>query len=604
MNTAFVTLCDKSYYPKALNTLRDLRSRGKWSGTIVLIAVDFYPDMNELNDMNILLYPTKHIDTSYLVQQLKEHPIDIYKNIPEGVPEYFTVPSGIDDNRHLGKLYQWDKLQVFSPFFKQWKRIVFLDAGMRIFNSVQACLEIPWEGKLVAPDDASEDFSKRFGRQIRIYANQEVKERLFADFGFSDAIMYERYFLNCIFIYDTTLLDRISFTDLVEGMNKYPICGTNEMTLMNLYFTFKLKVWAPMPDYVNSCKKRIFGWSELNYPNKPNCSEFCFIKYPVTHYIEPKYPQYQNTLVSMFFDLHKLTDATKETRPLDFYISKGKYTLSLPFPLVLFCDSNTRPIIQSIRESCVDTEKVPTVYIEKDFTEYDFYKFHMNSIQAHRKDVNIYKDHRNTPSIFLLYMFKIVALEQARQLNYFNTSHITWFDLGCYHVAPDDFEVSAIKMLSNPNPKISVCYIHYRDKTVLESMKEYVPGGPCAIAGGIITCEINYIERFYNCIMSIFHEMLSHGVGHSDETCLTYCYTRYPELFTLYYGDYYSIIKNYHHIKRDYSTIKYFFLDKVLYYGRMDLAKGVAQKIQESVDLGYISIPNEDKNLISHILKN
>lgn len=601
MSTVFVTLCDKSYYSKAISTLRSLRDRGQWTGPTVLITVDFYPDDFVLKDANVLLYPTTHIDTSYLVEQIKANPLNVCKNVPENTPSVFLEPSGTDDNRHLGKLYQWDKLQVFSDFFKQWERVVFMDAGMQVFNSVNYILDVPWKGKFVAPDDSSDDFTKRFGRQIRIYSNEKAKNDLFQDFGFTEEILYQRYFMNCIFIYDTDLLKQINVQTLIDGMNKYPICGNNEMTLLNLYFTFKYKVWSPLPEFTSCGKKRIYGWCEMDYPNFPNCSQFCVIKYPVTQYIAPTYPQYKSTVVSMFFDLHKLKDASKETRSRDFYLHHGKYTLSLPFPLVLFCDSKTRPILQSIRDTSVDTEKVPTIYIEKDLTEYDFYKMHIPMITEHRKHVELYVNHRNTPSYFLLTMFKLHALEIARQHNFFNTTHTTWFDFGCHHIAPDDFEESAYQMLCNPKPKIAACYIHYRTKNEMQHMKQYVPGGPCGIAATVITCENSYIERFYNSTLSIFHEMLTQEVGHSEETCMAYCYMRHPELFTLYYGDYYSILKNYHSIKRDYPTIKHFFLNKVLQDGRMDLAKAVSEKIMESISNGYITIPDEDKDVIQYL---
>ena len=64
-------------------------------------------------------------------------------------------------------------------------------------------------------------------------------------------------------------------------MNKFTFCRCNEMTIMNLLFTFKNKVWKPFPEFVNG--KRLFGWVEYDR-NYGNCTwrDFCFIKYPCT----------------------------------------------------------------------------------------------------------------------------------------------------------------------------------------------------------------------------------------------------------------------------------------------------------------------------------
>ena len=45
------------------------------------------------------------------------------------------------DNRHFGKLVQWDKLQVFDPWIRQWERVIYLDAGVRVLDSVVALLD-------------------------------------------------------------------------------------------------------------------------------------------------------------------------------------------------------------------------------------------------------------------------------------------------------------------------------------------------------------------------------------------------------------------------------------------------------------------------------
>lgn len=261
-STVFVTLSDAKYSQKAFQTIRELRERGRWLGPIVYLTVDFTPPEDLVAQWNVIVLPVQHIDTSRLVEQLTAFPIG---------------PS--DDGRHLGKLVQWDKLYAFSDYFRGWNRVIFCDAGLRIFDSVESLLSLPWKGRLLAPDDSDPyDNGNRFKCQLHLDKNPLVAEALLAEFG--EGILTQKYFLNCIFMYDTDLLNQCGMDTLVEAMNKYPICHCNEMTIMNLLFTFKLGVWQPFPQRVGY--KYLFGWCERNYKESPTWRDFSFIKYSVS----------------------------------------------------------------------------------------------------------------------------------------------------------------------------------------------------------------------------------------------------------------------------------------------------------------------------------
>jgi len=264
MKVAVVTLTDQAYFHKAKRTILDIRTRGEWTGDLVLITVGFDAPANFLEYYRIIGKRVEHIDTSKVIAAYQQHPI-----------------RPTCDNREFAKLTQWDKFHVFNPIFAYWDRIVFLDAGLRVLDRIQYLVDLPCEGVLMAPDDApSYDTDKRFGGIIETDRNPEAINRLFQEYDRD--IVYQRYFLNCIWMYDTALLKTISFEELVNTMNKYPICRCNEMTVMNLIFTFKHKVWKAFPDFVLD-SKRLFGWTEhdRDYGNAM-WSNFCFLKYPST----------------------------------------------------------------------------------------------------------------------------------------------------------------------------------------------------------------------------------------------------------------------------------------------------------------------------------
>ena len=214
-----------------------------------------------------------------------------------------------------------------------------------------------------------------------------------------------------------------------------------------------------------------------------------------------------------------------------------------------------------------------THYVLKKITDYDFYKENWSIIHKNRENNPCYVGSRNTPSYFLLTIFKITALHIANQLNIYNTPYFAWIDLGGSHVMRNFHEGARI-MVENPLEKIRFCYIHYRGDEELKDIKNfYANGGPCGVAATAFTVQREYVSRFYNGIFSVFNETLMQGVGHSDEQCMTYFCWKYPELCNYYYGDYYSILSNYHHPIEDQDSIRYYFIDACRQKGREDLAK-------------------------------
>jgi lipopolysaccharide biosynthesis glycosyltransferase len=177
----------------------------------------------------------------------------------------------------LTKLNQWEKLHIFDDYFKSWQRVVFLDAGLRVLDDVSYLLSLDYKNKILAPTDGKHSAYNEFKCQLS-YDKPEQIDSLVAQLG--DTILTSNYMLNCIWIYDTSILDLCDKNQLIEAMNNYPFCKTNEMGIMNLLFHFKYHLWEPFPMKASN-KKYLFDWCELNNPNT-NWREYCCIKYPVT----------------------------------------------------------------------------------------------------------------------------------------------------------------------------------------------------------------------------------------------------------------------------------------------------------------------------------
>lgn len=313
---------------------------------------------------------------------------------------------------------------------------------------------------------------------------------------------------------------------------------------------------------------------------------------------------YKSTIVTMYFNLTELKDATESTRPADFYLNHGRNLLQLDNPMIIFCDSKTIPLIKAIRDEYITTPSL-TVYIEKNISEYDFYKNNWEIIRKNRSAFSYYNiPHykRVTVSQSLTYMFKIFAIQIAHERNDFNTTHYVWMDFGCNHVAPTNIKEASLNLLNNPNPKISMMSIKYINKSELDNMTLFCNSGTCCVAGTVFSVQREYVSMLYTSMLSIFYEQLFKRVIHTDEQVLVYAYDRNPELFTLYYGDYYSVIINYHNVVADWHSIRWNFIQNALLHSRIDLAKDAANKIYQSYTNKFITLPDEDIKYVEDIL--
>jgi hypothetical protein len=261
-NTVFVLLTDKAYMYKASVTINDLKMVGNWHGDIVLITIDFDLEETYKVSQNIIEQKFPLIDKTSLLNEIG----------PNGFSN--------SDKREIHKLNQWEKLHVFDDYFLQWERVVFLDAGMRVLDDVKYLLELDYHNCILAPNDASPNFrSDQIFKHQLSFDNEEKIEIIKKDFG--NAIFDSYYMLNCMWVYDTSILKICNKTELINSMNKYTLCKTNEMCIMNLMFHFKYKLWKEFPLKASN-GKYLFEWCELNHSFHTTWRDYCFIKYPLT----------------------------------------------------------------------------------------------------------------------------------------------------------------------------------------------------------------------------------------------------------------------------------------------------------------------------------
>jgi hypothetical protein len=261
-DTVFVLVTDKSYFYKADVTINDLKTIGNWHGGIVLITIDFDLEDSYKLSQNVIEKKFPLIDKTYLLNEIG----------PNGFSN--------SDKREINKLNQWEKLHVFDDYFLQWKRVVFLDAGLRVLDDVKYLLELDYENSILAQNDASPKFHRDqiFKYQLS-FDNEDKISLIESDFG--NEIFNSYHMLNCMWVYDTNILKMCNKQQLIDAMNKYTLCKTNEMGIMNLLLHFKYKLWKEFPLKASN-GKYLFEWCETNNNFHTTWHDYCFIKYPIT----------------------------------------------------------------------------------------------------------------------------------------------------------------------------------------------------------------------------------------------------------------------------------------------------------------------------------
>lgn len=249
-----VTYTDIKYLQRALLTIKDIRTSGQYMGDLVVMTDGSFEFQTEfLLATSIIVKQYPDVDVKNLVEKIKRHPF---------------VNS---DRREYEKTKQWNKLFSFDVWFKQWDYVMFVDAGLRIFDRLDYFFLQFKDSSIVAMDDSHPDDIKRFDGQLEL-SNIEVVDKLKKIHD-----IHSRYFLNCLFLYDTKLITATTMTDLINLMNEYPICRTNEMGIMNIYFA---KVWVPLQLQMAD-GRLLFDWCERD---GKNWDRYVAVKYSYTRH--------------------------------------------------------------------------------------------------------------------------------------------------------------------------------------------------------------------------------------------------------------------------------------------------------------------------------
>jgi len=246
------------------------------------------------------------------------------------------------------------------------------------------------------------------------------------------------------------------------------------------------------------------------------------------------------TLVTAYFDLTKMEDASAEIKNRDFnyYLNHSSQTLELDYNLVIYCEESSLEKIKEKR-SVVSPDK--TIYKVVCFENW----WLANERERILKNRQNHPSHdpRNTASYYLFCMSRYFMLLEVIRENNFKSTHFAWINF-CISRMGLGIEKLGEALAVNRD-KFSTCYIDYIPKQLVYNNQEYWKWGRCSMCSGFFTGNEDYMTKFCRLIIKKFYHYLAIGYGHADETLYSPVYFENPEIFSHYYGDYSSMITNY-----------------------------------------------------------
>lgn len=251
-DNCIILMCNKPYLNKAKNTILQLRDVGKYQDDIVLLIGDDLKDIN-LSIDNVIIKYFPDIDRSSIIEILKYKPISF-------------------DGREFNKPFQWHKVHIFDTYFKKWKKCLYVDAGMHIFNPIDKILNLNCQNKLIAHSDSYPTFEWKLKIQFDDKQFPELYNELYSTYN-----LEIDYFQSGILLYDTNIIEENTKNELLKLSNKYINSRTNEQGIMNIYFNCIKKVWTPA-----NIKDDEIHYYDYWERNNLKYSDYIMLKYPRT----------------------------------------------------------------------------------------------------------------------------------------------------------------------------------------------------------------------------------------------------------------------------------------------------------------------------------
>jgi hypothetical protein len=315
----------------------------------------------------------------------------------------------------------------------------------------------------------------------------------------------------------------------------------------------------------------------------------------------PKYDTSAWTLVTAYFDLTKCVDASEniKKRDVNHYLQHAGSTMSLPYNLVVYCESANIAALKAMRPSHLEAQ---TRYVVCEFDKLAFdkgdlglqdnFSVYRTKITENRAKNPYAFDNRNTASYYLLCMSRYIMLKEVIEENPFQSTHFGWINI-CMELMGYKNIQHLDEALSVKRDKFSTCYIDYVPEDLVLNTREYYKWGRCSMCSGFFTGNGANMLKVCNLVEDKFLEYLEAGYGHADEQLFSAVYFQNKGLFEHYYGDYRQMITNYRYIYEAAEPPIYNFIRNSYKHKDYKKCKEACEFVWRSVELKKVTCAPE-----------
>lgn len=218
----------------ANNFFKQLRTNGNFNGEVILITSKITPTFifkAIRNDKNIRILRFNKIKFSNQTKQTLSN-----------------LNTGDQPNRNNTKNFQWAKLNLFREDLKEWKYIFYLDINMHIHFDLSQLFKIQPNNKLLARNDSYPDFVNTLSTQF------DTTHDLYKEMEKNFNLNTKEYFQTGILYFDTNIISKNIYKEIINLVEKYPITVTNEQGILNIYFKYIYNLYEELPIKIGELK--------------------------------------------------------------------------------------------------------------------------------------------------------------------------------------------------------------------------------------------------------------------------------------------------------------------------------------------------------------
>jgi len=239
-STVVAVVANYKYLRKYFNNfITQLRVNGQYNGEILLVTSYFTPTflINKINkDNNVKVVRFKNINFSIKTK-------NVLKNLN----------TGMQPNRYKTKKFQWNKLNLFDIYLKNWDFVFYIDLNMQIHHDINNIFNIKPHNKLFARSDSYPENKRTLSSQF------DMEHKIYKDLSTKFNLKTTKYFQTGILFFDTKIITHKTKKEIIDLIEKYPISITNEQGVLNLYFKFFLDIYEELPIKIGS-RTSYFYW--------------------------------------------------------------------------------------------------------------------------------------------------------------------------------------------------------------------------------------------------------------------------------------------------------------------------------------------------------